>query len=396
MDYGFVVPGNPHDRVAVRFDPGLLELAREVAGVSAPLGAGKPGSSPSGLDAAPWQLVVLRDLALAGSAARLEVELGGPAGDGVDPRLLAALRVLYATGPAALRGIPQGKQGARTRARGTRPACARSLAPRRLPGPRRSRAARPPSPPLPPPPAAEALQHPQAGCLSPENEALVLRTALALVAIVLGQFRSTLNVRGPSANARAPSRMRTAAWSGDGLTCPSATLPFACCRMTWRSCRRMRWRAALPATSDSPWCSAPTRRGCSPTLRNGSRRGSRSSSESLRQGRGWGKERGGAGRRGTRAGRAALRGEEAWLRRPLRQARTAAGERRGARWGLQRKKRRVLEAAAAPREDDGGGGVAASSLKPEGGPHHHTPAVVIGTTPGISCWGRCNRDDLTS
>lgn len=42
--------------------------------------------------------------------------------------------------------------------------------------------------------AAEALQHPQAGLLSPENEALVLRTALALVAIVLGQFRSTLNV----------------------------------------------------------------------------------------------------------------------------------------------------------------------------------------------------------
>lgn len=112
IDYGFMVPGNPNDRVTVRFDPGLLEVAREVAGVTASIGAGKPGSSPTGLDAAPWQLVVLRDLGLVGAGARLDVEFGGPECDGVDPRLLAALRVLYATGPAALRGIPQGKHGA--------------------------------------------------------------------------------------------------------------------------------------------------------------------------------------------------------------------------------------------------------------------------------------------
>lgn len=138
IDYGFVIPGNPNDRVAVRFDPGLLEVAREVAGVSAPLGAGKPGASPTGLDAAPWQLVVLRDLGLVGAGARLEVELGGAQCDGVDPRLLGALRVLYATGPAALRGIAQGKHGARG---------ARGAVRRRLSGARRGRASLTPRPP---------------------------------------------------------------------------------------------------------------------------------------------------------------------------------------------------------------------------------------------------------
>lgn len=110
------MPGNPHDRVALRFDPGLLEIAKEMANISHPLGAGKPGSaSTSGFDAAPWQQVVLRDLNLLGGgwAARLDIELGGADMDGVDPRLYAALRVLYAPGQALLRGIPTQAQGAR-------------------------------------------------------------------------------------------------------------------------------------------------------------------------------------------------------------------------------------------------------------------------------------------
>ncbi len=37
MDYGFVVPGNPYDRVQLRFDPGLLEVCLPAAKSSCPV-----------------------------------------------------------------------------------------------------------------------------------------------------------------------------------------------------------------------------------------------------------------------------------------------------------------------------------------------------------------------
>ena len=123
LDYGFVPEDNPHDAAGLRWDLGLIEAAREVAGLSAVpfgaaaaaagAGASASGSSSSSADVyfAPWQKKILRDL-------RLEKGVGGGGGDGggvdpevlvtrnarqpVDPRLLAGLRILYASSPADL------------------------------------------------------------------------------------------------------------------------------------------------------------------------------------------------------------------------------------------------------------------------------------------------------
>lgn len=112
LDYGFIVAANPHDRCALRFSPVLLDLAREVAGLGgAPFGG--PGEAatddPDGFSLFPWQRALLRELRLLdGPNATLEVTLGGA--DGLDGRLLAALRVLYTQDAAALRAIPRDKQ----------------------------------------------------------------------------------------------------------------------------------------------------------------------------------------------------------------------------------------------------------------------------------------------
>ena len=49
LDYGFVVPGNQHDRVDVSFDATLLEMGRDLAGIlDVPLGAGKASQGNPG------------------------------------------------------------------------------------------------------------------------------------------------------------------------------------------------------------------------------------------------------------------------------------------------------------------------------------------------------------
>lgn len=112
MDYGFIIPGNAHDRTGLHFTAGLLDIAREVAGLSgAPFGSSNAAEHAVGGEdpaAAPWQRQLLSELRLVGPSAQRELSIGGP--DLVDPRLLAALRVLYCQEPAALRALPAGKQ----------------------------------------------------------------------------------------------------------------------------------------------------------------------------------------------------------------------------------------------------------------------------------------------
>ncbi|KAF8068228.1 SETD3 [Scenedesmus sp. PABB004] len=92
MDYGFVVPDNPHDRVALRFEPELVASAALIGGARD--GAGQLLQ----VDAStPWRQQHLARLGLSGGGPKqnLQVVLGGPAL--VEPRLLAAVRGLVAT-----------------------------------------------------------------------------------------------------------------------------------------------------------------------------------------------------------------------------------------------------------------------------------------------------------
>lgn len=95
LDYGFVEQSSTGDTCPLRFSGGLLELAREVAGLGhIPFGASSYDTAPGdGVAAQAWQEAILAELGLVGPGANLEVLIGGP--DAVDPRLLAALRVLY-------------------------------------------------------------------------------------------------------------------------------------------------------------------------------------------------------------------------------------------------------------------------------------------------------------
>ncbi|KAG9444464.1 hypothetical protein H6P81_015804 [Aristolochia fimbriata] len=85
LDYGFVIPSNPHDHVELKYDGVLLDAASMAAGIASPT-----FSSPT-----EWQLQILSQLGLHGDGAILKVTLGGP--ELVEGRLLAALRVLLAT-----------------------------------------------------------------------------------------------------------------------------------------------------------------------------------------------------------------------------------------------------------------------------------------------------------
>lgn len=84
LDYGFVVPSNPFDRVELNYDGTLLDAAAMAAGLS----------SPSFSSPAQWQHEILCNLNLLGHGAIVKVNLGGS--ELVDGRLLAALRVLLA------------------------------------------------------------------------------------------------------------------------------------------------------------------------------------------------------------------------------------------------------------------------------------------------------------
>lgn len=83
LDYGFIVPQNPYDHVELKYDNMLLEAAHVAA------------SAHSGnfTCPAPWQQSFLERLNLQGPGASLQVKVGGP--DLIDGRLLAALRILY-------------------------------------------------------------------------------------------------------------------------------------------------------------------------------------------------------------------------------------------------------------------------------------------------------------
>ncbi|XP_068663842.1 uncharacterized protein [Aristolochia californica] len=85
LDYGFVIPSNPHDYVELKYDGGLLDAASMAAGIASP-----KFSSPT-----KWQQEILSQLSLHGDRALLKVTLGGT--ELVEGRLLAALRVLLAT-----------------------------------------------------------------------------------------------------------------------------------------------------------------------------------------------------------------------------------------------------------------------------------------------------------
>lgn len=63
LDYGFVIPSNPYDRIELRYDGALLDAASMAAGVSSP-----SFSAPS-----PWQQQILSRLGLDGEASTLKV-----------------------------------------------------------------------------------------------------------------------------------------------------------------------------------------------------------------------------------------------------------------------------------------------------------------------------------
>eukprot|EP00887_Chlorella_sp_A99_P000675 scaffold5.g675.t1 len=116
MDYGFVVEGNPHDTVQLRFHPGLIEAragrgwgggaAKTVTGVKS---AGPTSTDPDAPLPPPpaWQQAALATLGLGGEGAGAETCLRwAPAGGGApcDARLLAGVRVLCAANAAELAG----------------------------------------------------------------------------------------------------------------------------------------------------------------------------------------------------------------------------------------------------------------------------------------------------
>eukprot|EP00238_Polyblepharides_amylifera_P004963 CAMPEP_0196590656 /NCGR_PEP_ID=MMETSP1081-20130531/67159_1 /TAXON_ID=36882 /ORGANISM="Pyramimonas amylifera, Strain CCMP720" /LENGTH=480 /DNA_ID=CAMNT_0041913811 /DNA_START=44 /DNA_END=1486 /DNA_ORIENTATION=- len=96
LDYGFVVPSNPHDYVCLRFDEGLLENARLASNMYK-----EPIGSLDSLEQ--WQADVLVALGLHGPGANLEVRVGNA--NLVEGRLVAAVRVLYARSAAEVRGV---------------------------------------------------------------------------------------------------------------------------------------------------------------------------------------------------------------------------------------------------------------------------------------------------
>lgn len=105
MDYGFVVDNNPHDRVQLRFNIEMLEAAKEVAHLhSSHLWSTKgQGTTTSSTSLPLWQEQALTHLNLWGPTANLEVAIGG--NPPVDPRLLAAVRMLYCKNPTELGSI---------------------------------------------------------------------------------------------------------------------------------------------------------------------------------------------------------------------------------------------------------------------------------------------------
>ncbi|KAL4434341.1 hypothetical protein ABPG75_000782 [Micractinium tetrahymenae] len=160
LDYGFLVPGNLYDTVQLRFDRGLIEAAKAVAGVGSTGGQADDPTSDELPPLPAWQQRELAALQLAGPDANTEVNIrrvsaqgqaaeaaaGAAAGSPADARLLAALRVLCAPSEAAL--------------------CGRS--------------------------GAERLGRWDAPLAAPAAELAALRTLTGLCAIALSQFKGTV------------------------------------------------------------------------------------------------------------------------------------------------------------------------------------------------------------
>ena len=111
IDYGFTLDNNPHDKFAVNCDAVMIDTARVVMGLSNAFGdsisLGKRNQSRlvsigSGSDRfqdrrlAAWQVEWLRVLNIYGPSANTVMQMRGKDISGVDPRLWALLRIIYA------------------------------------------------------------------------------------------------------------------------------------------------------------------------------------------------------------------------------------------------------------------------------------------------------------
>ena len=111
IDHGFTLDHNPHDKFAVNCDAVMVDTARVVMGLSNAFGDGLShakadprrlvpiGSGSDRLEErrlAVWQVDWLRVLNLHGPTANMVMTMSGSDVSGVDPRLWAFLRILYA------------------------------------------------------------------------------------------------------------------------------------------------------------------------------------------------------------------------------------------------------------------------------------------------------------
>eukprot|EP01084_Bolivina_argentea_P066850 121887_1 len=109
VKYGFVDPVNPYDVCIFKFESTKLHAARNVVGIE---GEAFGDSSvltdtKDWIEIAPWQLTKLQELGLAGLGEAFHVNLlcslgRTPLTPLIDPRLFAALRVLYASNESEL------------------------------------------------------------------------------------------------------------------------------------------------------------------------------------------------------------------------------------------------------------------------------------------------------
>ncbi|CAM9717722.1 unnamed protein product, partial [Sphacelaria rigidula] len=102
-NYGFVDGGSRQERASIEFSKNVLQYARLLVCITNE----KFGSSVGENELEPWQHRVLIDLKLEGPGADRTVYLGGDRSHAtlpVDPRLLAALRVMYARSKEELQG----------------------------------------------------------------------------------------------------------------------------------------------------------------------------------------------------------------------------------------------------------------------------------------------------
>ncbi len=111
IKYGFVDPVNPYDVCVFKFESTKLHAARNIVGIESEVFGDSSvlTDSKDWTEIAPWQLKKLQELGLAGLGEAFHVNLlcslgRTPLTPLVDPRLMASLRVLYASNESDLRG----------------------------------------------------------------------------------------------------------------------------------------------------------------------------------------------------------------------------------------------------------------------------------------------------